>query len=103
MLAAQIDAVLDDFTRRRIPFSHRDVADHIPNLAACQLDEVRRLVLERMSRVPTYRLNVAHFVGEGPALVCVPCDLTPTPDPSPSPIFLGWERGEGGEGYTSLS
>lgn len=75
MLAAQIDAILADFTRRRIPFSHRDVADHLPDAPPCQLDEVRRLVLERMARVPTYRLSVAHFVGEGPALVCLPCEI----------------------------
>lgn len=77
MLAAQIDAILTDFTRRRIPFSHRDVAACLPDLDADQLEEVRRLVFEKMLEIPAYRLSVAHFVGEGPTVMCFPRATAP--------------------------
>ena len=79
MLAAQIDPILADFTRRRIPFSHRDVADHIPALRPQDMDAVRQLVLEKMSRVKGYHLSVAHFVGEGLTLMCIPSETAPAP------------------------
>jgi hypothetical protein len=81
MLAAQIDEVLADFTRRRIPFSHRDVAERIPELSAAQLDDVSRLVFEKMLAVPAYRMHIAHFVGEGLTLMCIPCRNAPGMSP----------------------
>ncbi len=81
MLAAQINAVLAEFTSRRVPFSHRDVAECIPDLSACQLDDVRQLVLEKMLGMPAYRLILAHFVGEGLTLLCVPCEAVPSSPP----------------------
>ncbi|HLF28589.1 MAG TPA: hypothetical protein VJG32_19820 [Anaerolineae bacterium] len=72
MFAAQIDQVLAEFTRRGIPFSHRDVAHQIPQLLPCHFDQVRQLVFGRMVRVPAYRLSIAHFVGEGLTLMCIP-------------------------------
>jgi hypothetical protein len=77
MLAAQIDEVLADFTRRQIPFSHRDVAEQIPELSAARLDDVSRLVFEKMLAVPSYRMHIAHFVGEGLTLMCIPCRNAP--------------------------
>jgi hypothetical protein len=79
MLAAHIDAILADFTRRRIPFSHRDVADRVPDLLPGQLDEVRRLVFEKMVNVPAYHLSLARFVGEGLTLLCIPREIAPGP------------------------
>ncbi len=81
MLAAQIEEVLTDFTRRRIPFSHRDVAERIPELSASQLDDVSQLVFERMREVPSYRMHIAHFVGEGLTLMCIPCRNAPRMSP----------------------
>lgn len=72
MLDAQIDAVLADFVRRRIPFSHHDVASRLPELSACELDDVRQLVFEKMLGAPAYQLHIAHFVGEGLTLMCIP-------------------------------
>ncbi len=108
MLAASIDSILADFTDRRIPFSHRDVAECIPDLPPYRIDEVRRLVFEKMARLPTYRLSVAHFVGEGLTLMCLPRDLSPTPSP-PGPLSRRLASGEGPRPgvrvrrYTSLS
>jgi len=79
MLDAQIDAVLADFTRRRILFSHRDVASRIPELSACELDDVRLLVFEKMLGAPAYQLHIAHFVGEGLTLMCIPCERAISP------------------------
>jgi len=79
MLATRIDSILADFTRRRIPFSHRDVTDCLPDLPACPIDEVRQLVFEKMVRVPAYRLSVAHFVGEGLTLLCMPREVASNP------------------------
>jgi len=81
MLATQIDGVLGDFVRHRVPFSHRDVAERIPNLPDSVLSLVRRYVYQSMQRIPSYRLSVAHFVGEGPTVMCVPraASLHPTP------------------------
>jgi hypothetical protein len=88
MLAADIDAILADFTRRRIPFSHRDVADRIANLPRDQHETIRQRVFEKMLGVPAYRLSVAHFVGEGLTLLCTPCE--PLPDlsrPTETPVI----------------
>lgn len=74
VLAAQIDVILADFIRRRIPFSHCDVADRIPDLLDEQREAVRQLVFEKMLGVPAYRMSIAHFVGEGRTLLCIPCD-----------------------------
>ena len=76
MLAARIDAILSDFVRRRIPFSHHDVAACIPDLSPIQLEDLRQYVLEKMTCVPAYRLSVVRFVGEGLTVICVP---RPTP------------------------
>jgi len=86
MLAAQIDAVLADFTRRRVPFSHRDVAERIPNMPSIALPIVRRYVYLRMQHVPSYRSSVAHFVGEGPTVLCLPREMTPAPQPQTEPL-----------------
>ncbi|HEY4690506.1 MAG TPA: hypothetical protein VIK33_14425 [Anaerolineae bacterium] len=78
MLADQIDAIVAEFTRRRVPFSHRDVAERIPDLPACALSLVRRYVHARMMRAPSYHLHLARFVGEGLTLMCIPRETAPT-------------------------
>ena len=91
MLAAQMDTVLVDFTRRRVPFSHRDVAERIPDLPPIALNLVRRYVHEWMKHIPAYRLTIARFVGEGLTLMCVPREA-----PSlPLPRISGEGRAEG--------
>jgi len=87
MLATWVDSVLADFTRRRILFSHRDIADRIPNLLPQHVDDVRRLVFERMVGQPAYRLSLAHFVGEGLILLCIPRESAPTSNPVEATVF----------------
>jgi len=77
MLADQIDPILADLIRRRVPFSHHDVVARIPHLSPDQAEEVRRLVFEKMIGAPSYRLSVVRFVGEGLTLMCTPCDGMP--------------------------
>jgi hypothetical protein len=74
MLTALVDSALADFIRRRVAFSHHDIAERIPGLLPSRTEEVRQMVFERMIRLPEYRLSVAHFVGEGLTLMCIPRD-----------------------------
>ena len=77
MLISLIDSILAEFVHQRIPFSHRDVAARISGPASYPLDEIQQMVFERMARVPAYRLSLAHFVGEGLTLMCIPCQVAP--------------------------
>ena len=74
MLADQIDPILADLMRRRVPFSHHDVIARIPHLSPEQAEEVRLLVIEKMIGALSYRLSVVRFVGEGLTLICTPCE-----------------------------
>ena len=81
MLAEQIDLILADLIRRRVPFSHHDVAARMQPLSPDQAEEVRRLVFERMIGAPSYRLCVVRFVSEGLTLICSPYDAAPETRP----------------------
>lgn len=81
MLSDQIDPILADLIRRRVPFSHHDVVASIPQVSPDQAEEVRLLVLEKMMGAPSYRLSVVRFVGEGLTLICAPCDAVPEAPP----------------------
>jgi hypothetical protein len=92
MLAAHLDTVLADFTHRRIPFSHRDVAAGIPDVPACALALVLRYVYQWMQRVPSYRMSVAYFVGEGVTLMCYPREIGSGPALPEMPVMAGSQR-----------
>lgn len=81
MLSDQIDLILADLIRRRVPFSHHDVVARIPQVSPDQAEEVRLLVFEKMMGTPSYRLSVVRFVGEGLTLICAPCDAVPEVSP----------------------
>jgi len=72
MLADQIDPILADLIRRRVPFSHHDVIARMPSLSPEQAEEVRLLVIGKMIGALSYRLSVVRFVGEGLTLICTP-------------------------------